>query len=56
MVVVATTTSEPDGGDGGTFDQSADTFLRDVNFLAGQGCLTDEGDFGDESIRLVLTK
>ena len=39
-----------------TFDQGADTFLRDVDFTAGPGRLTGEGDFGDESIRLVLTK
>lgn len=39
-----------------TFDHDADTFIRDVEFIAGQNRLTAEGDFGDESIRLVLTK
>jgi hypothetical protein len=39
-----------------TFDQAADTFFRDVEFAADRDRLTGEGDFGDESIRLVLTK
>ena len=36
-----------------TFDQAADTFFPDVEFTAEQDRLTGEGDFGDESIRLV---
>jgi hypothetical protein len=39
-----------------TFDQAADTFFADVEFSAEQDRLTGEGDFGDESIRLVLTR
>jgi hypothetical protein len=39
-----------------TFDQAADTFFPDVEFTAEQDRLAGEGDFGDESIRLVLTR
>lgn len=39
-----------------TFDQSADTFIRDVEFTAGRNQLTSEGTFSGSTIRLVLTK
>jgi hypothetical protein len=39
-----------------TFDQAADTFFPDVEFTAGRDRLTGEASFGDESVRLVLTK
>jgi hypothetical protein len=39
-----------------TFNQTADTFIRDAEFTAGQNRLTGEGTFGDQTIRLVLTK
>ena len=39
-----------------TFHQATDTFFPDVEFTAEQDRLTGEGDFGDESIRLVLTR
>ncbi len=39
-----------------TFDQSADTFVRDAIFRVGANTLTTEGTFGDTSLRLVLTK
>jgi hypothetical protein len=39
-----------------TFNQTADTFIRDVEFTAGENTLT--GEFADqgETVRLVLTK
>jgi hypothetical protein len=39
-----------------TFNQTADTFIRDAEFAASQDRLTGEGTFGEETIRLVLTK
>jgi hypothetical protein len=39
-----------------TFNQSADTFIRDVEFTAGANRLTSEGIFGGQTIRLVLTR
>jgi hypothetical protein len=39
-----------------TFDQGADTFVRDVEFTAGRDRLTGEGTFDEGTIRLVLTK
>jgi hypothetical protein len=39
-----------------TFNQTADTFIRDAEFTASQDRLTGEGTFGDETVRLVLTK
>jgi hypothetical protein len=39
-----------------TFNQSTDTFIRDVEFTAARNRLTCEGAFGDETIRLVLTR
>jgi hypothetical protein len=39
-----------------TFDQTADTFIRDVEFTASQDRLTAEGIFSGETVRLVLSK
>jgi hypothetical protein len=39
-----------------TFDQGADTFVRDVEFTAAQDRLTGERTFDDGTARLVLTK
>ena len=39
-----------------TFDQAANTFIRDAVFTVEANTLTTEGTFGDTSIRLVLTK
>jgi hypothetical protein len=39
-----------------TFNQTADTFIRDVEFTAGQNRLTAEGTFEDQTIRVVLRK
>jgi hypothetical protein len=39
-----------------TFEQSADTFVRDAVFTAEANALTTEDTFGDTGIRLVLTK
>jgi hypothetical protein len=39
-----------------TFDQSADTFIRDVEFIAGKNRLTSEGTFSGTTIQLVLAK
>jgi len=39
-----------------TFNQSANTFIRDAVFTVGANRLTTEGTFGDTSLRLVLTK
>jgi hypothetical protein len=38
------------------FTHAADTFIRDVEFLATESQLTGEGTFGDVTIRLMLTK
>jgi hypothetical protein len=39
-----------------TFDQGADTFIRDLEFTADEDRLTGEDTFDDVTIRLVLTK
>lgn len=39
-----------------TFNQTADTFIRDAEFTASRNRLTGEGAFGDQTIRLELTK
>jgi hypothetical protein len=39
-----------------TFSQTADTFIRDVEFTAGPNSLTGEGTFEGQTFRLVLTK
>ncbi|HYC31874.1 MAG TPA: hypothetical protein VEB59_06255 [Gemmatimonadales bacterium] len=39
-----------------TFDHTADTFLRDLQFQATRNRLTSEATFFDETIRIVLTK
>ena len=39
-----------------TFNQSADTFIRDAEFTATEGRLTGEGTFGGQAILLVLVK
>ena len=39
-----------------TFSQSADTFIRDVEFTAAQNQLNSEGTFDGAIIRLVLGK
>lgn len=39
-----------------TFNQGANTFIRDAVFSVGANTLTTEGTFGDTSLRLVLTK
>ncbi len=39
-----------------TFDQTADTFIRDAEFIAGRGTLTGEGTFDGVSIFLQLVK
>jgi hypothetical protein len=39
-----------------TFEQSADTFIPDVNFIASANRLTGEGTFSGGTLRLVLTK
>ncbi|MGH7514118.1 MAG: hypothetical protein ACREOQ_14480 [Gemmatimonadales bacterium] len=39
-----------------TFDQAADTFIRDAAFIATRDRLTTDGTFGEETILLVLTK
>ena len=39
-----------------TFNQTADTFIRDADFAASENRLTGEGTFGEETIRIVLTK
>jgi hypothetical protein len=39
-----------------TFNQSANTFIRDAVFTAGPNTLTTAGTFGDTTLRLVLTK
>jgi hypothetical protein len=39
-----------------TFDQAADTFIRDLEFTADEDVLDGEDTFDDVTIRLVLTK
>jgi hypothetical protein len=39
-----------------TFDQSAATFIPDVEFIASANRLTGEGTFSGGTLRLVLTK
>jgi hypothetical protein len=39
-----------------TFEQVADTFIPDVDFVASANRLTGEGTFSGGTIRLVLTK
>ena len=39
-----------------TFNQTADTFIRDAEFTAGLNRLTGVGSFGGQTIELVLTK
>ena len=39
-----------------TFDQTADTFIRDLEFTADEDLLEGEDTFDDVTIRLVLTK
>ncbi len=39
-----------------TFNQTADTFIRDAEFTATRNRLTGEGTFGDVTILLVLTR
>jgi hypothetical protein len=39
-----------------TFDQAADTFMRDVTFTAEPSRLRAQGTFGEEVVVLVLTK
>jgi hypothetical protein len=39
-----------------TFDQDADTFIRDVEFTATENRLTAEETFDDGTVRVVLTK
>ncbi len=39
-----------------TFDQAADTFMRDVPFTAEPSRLRAQGTFGEEVVVLVLTK
>jgi hypothetical protein len=39
-----------------TFNQEADTFLRDVEFTAGEDALTAEGEFSGQTLQVVLTK
>lgn len=39
-----------------SFNQTADTFIRDAAFTAGRNGLTGEDTFGDVTIRLVLVK
>ncbi len=43
-------------GDRVTFDQSADTFVGEVEFIAGRNTLTGEGTFGGASVFLQLVK
>lgn len=39
-----------------TFNQTADTFIRDVQFTASRNQLSAEGTFNGQTIQLVLTK
>ena len=39
-----------------TFEQSADTFIPDVDFIASSNRLTGEGTFSGGTLLLVLTK
>jgi hypothetical protein len=39
-----------------TFNQAADTFIRDVEFTAARNRLSSQGTFGGATIHLVLAK
>ncbi len=39
-----------------TFDQAADTFIRDLEFTAGEDVLDGEDTFDDVTIQLVLSR
>lgn len=39
-----------------TFNQTADTFIRDLDFAATENQLTSEGVFDGATLRIVLTK
>jgi hypothetical protein len=39
-----------------TFNQTADTFIRDADFTAAQNSLDGEGTFEDVTVHLTLTK
>jgi hypothetical protein len=39
-----------------TFDQSAATFIPEIDFIASENRLTGEGSFSGGTLRLVLTK
>ncbi|MGH7461254.1 MAG: hypothetical protein ACREMA_09530 [Longimicrobiales bacterium] len=39
-----------------SFAHSADTFIRDINFVAADRQLTAEGSFGGDAVRLVLSR
>lgn len=39
-----------------TFNQTADTFIRDAQFTASRDRLTGEGTFDGQTVRLVLNK
>ena len=39
-----------------TFNQTADTFIRDAEFTVSRNQLTGEGTFDNQTVRLVLTK
>jgi hypothetical protein len=39
-----------------TFDQTADTFIRDAEFIAGRNTLTGEGTFNGVAVFLQLVK
>jgi hypothetical protein len=39
-----------------TFNQDADTFLRDVEFTAQEDLLTAEGEFSGQTLRVVLAR
>ena len=43
-------------GDRVTFSQTADTFIRDVDFTASQNRLESEGTFNGTTIRVALAK
>ena len=43
-------------GDTIQFDQTADSFVRDMPFVAGENRLTADHTFGNVRVRLVLTK
>ncbi len=43
-------------GDLVTFNQTVDTFVRDMSWVAGKNTLSGEGTFGAVQVRVVLTK